>query len=88
MARPQARLGDRSDHGGMIVSGASRTLVNGRPVARMGDKHDCPITGHGTTNIVSGSLDTQAEGRPNARVGDAVDCGARIITGSPNTYVN
>ena len=44
--------------------------------------------GHGTTNIVSGSLDTQTEGRPNARVGDAVDCGARIITGSPNTYVN
>ena len=88
MARRQARLGDRSDHGGEIVSGAFRTLVNGRPVARMGDKHDCPVPGHGTTDIVSGSPDTQTEGRPNARVGDAADCGARIITGSPNTYVD
>ena len=88
MARRQARMGDRSTHGGKIVSGASRTLVNGMPVARMGDKHDCPIPGHGTTNIVSGSPDTQTEGRPNARMGDAVECGARIITGSPDTYVN
>lgn len=88
MARPQARLGDRSNHGGKIVSGAERTFVNGKPVARMGDKHDCPIPGHGTTNIVSGSPDTQTEGRPNARMGDAVGCGARIITGSPDTYVN
>ena len=88
MARALARLGDCSDHGGIIVSGALRTLVNGRPVARMGDKHDCPVPGHGTTDIVSGSPQTQTEGRPNARVGDTADCGARIITGSSDTHVS
>ena len=54
----------------------------------MGDKHDCPIPGHGTTPIVSGSPDTETEGKPNARVGDAAACGARIVTGSADTYVN
>ena len=68
MAKPQARLGDKTSHGGVIITGAKRTLVNGRPVARMGDKHNCPIPGHGTTPIVSGSPDTLTEGKPNARV--------------------
>ncbi len=88
MARSQARLGDKSNHGGVIVTGASRTLVNGKPLARMGDKHNCPLPGHGVTPIVSGSPYTLTEGKPNARVGDAVACGARIVTGSPDTYVN
>ncbi len=88
MARAQARLGDRSSHGGVIVTGASRTLVNGKPAARMGDQHCCPIPGHGVTPIVSGSSDTLTEGKPNARVGDAAACGARIVTGSPDTHVN
>ena len=88
MARPQARLGDKSSHGGVIITGASRTLVNGKPAARMGDRHSCPIPGHGVTSIVSGSPDTVTEGKPNARMGDATACGARIVTGSPDTYVN
>ena len=88
MARAQARLGDRSSHGGVIVTGASRTLANGKPAARMGDQHSCPIPGHGVTPIVSGSSDTLTEGKPNARVGDAAACGARIVTGSPDTHVN
>ena len=88
MARPQARLGDKSSHGGVIVTGASRTLVNGRPAARMGDRHSCPIPGHGVTSIVSGSPDTLTEGKPNARMGDATACGARIVTGSLDTHVN
>jgi len=88
MPRPQARLGDLTSHGGVIVTGASRTLVNGKPVARMGDLHFCPIPWHGVTPIVSGSASTYTEGKPNARVGDCAGCGAVILTGSPNTLVN
>lgn len=88
MSRPQARLGDTSSHGGMIVTGAIRTMVNGRPVARMGDLHLCPIPGHGITPIVTGSLDTLTEGKPNARMGDITGCGAVIVTGSFNTNDN
>ena len=88
MARPQARLGDTTSHGGVIVTGAPRTFVNGRPLARLGDLHVCPIPGHGVNPIVTGSPDTITEGRPNARIGDATACGAVIITGSPDTTDN
>jgi len=88
MARPQARLGDISSHGGVIITGAIRTVVNGRPVARMGDLHACPIPGHGVTPIVTGSLDTVTEMMPNARLGDVTACGAVIVTGSLDTDDN
>lgn len=88
MSRPQARLGDISSHGGMIITGAIRTMVNGRPVARMGDLHVCPIPGHGVTPIITGSMDTITEGKPNARMGDIAGCGAMIVTGSFNTNDN
>lgn len=88
MARPQARLGDVSSHGGTVITGSVTTFVNGRPVARMCDLHDCPIPGHGVTPIVSGSLDTATDGRPNARLGDIAGCGAVIVTGSLNVFDN
>lgn len=85
MAKPQARLGDMSSHGGTIITGAMRTMVNGRPAARMGDLHVCPIPYHGVTPIITGSLNTITEGRPNARMGDVTGCGAVIVGGSLNT---
>ena len=88
MGRLQTRLGDMTSHGGVIITGASRTFVNGRPLARLGDLHACPIPGHGVNPIVSGSPDTITEGRPNARIGDVTACGAVIVTGSPDTTDN
>ena len=88
MARPQARLGDTSSHGGTVITGSVTTIVNGRPMARMGDMHVCPIPGHGVTPIVSGSLDTATDGKPNARMGDMAGCGAVIVTGSLNVGDN
>lgn len=85
MGEALARLGDASDHGGQIITGAARTLVNGIPAARKGDLHTCPQRGHGVTPIVSGSDRTMIEGQPAARVGDSVGCGAVIISGSPDT---
>ena len=88
MARPQARLGDKSSHGGTIITGSLTTMVNGRPVARMGDKHVCPIPGHGVTPIVTGSLKTTTDGRPNAGMGDTTGCGATIVGGSLDTVMD
>lgn len=85
MGSPVARLGDKSSHGGRIITGADRTLVNGKPAARKGDLHSCPIDGHGVTSINSGSRGVLVEGQPVARVGDTVGCGATIISGSPDT---
>ena len=85
MASPVARLGDKSSHGGTIISSASRTYINGKLVARKGDLHSCPIKGHGVTPITSGSATVTIEGSPVARIGDSVGCGAVITSGSPDT---
>ena len=86
MARPQARLGDTSSHGGTVITGSVTTIVNGRPVARMGDMHVCPIPGHGVTPIVVGSMNTATDGRPNARMCDIAGCGAVIVSSSLNVF--
>lgn len=88
MSAPQARLGDASSHGGRIVTSAVRAMVNGIPVARMGDLHVCPIPGHGVTSIVTGSAATLVEGRPCARLGDLCGCGAVIVGGSLDSLGN
>lgn len=85
MAAPQARLGDITSHGGTIVTGAERTLVDRMPAARMGDLHACPE--HGITEIAQGSKKTLIEGKPAARLCDVTDCGAMIVTGSDTALV-
>mgnify|MGYP001174001218 CR=1 FL=1 len=87
MAAPQARLGDRTSHGGTIVTAAQGTLADGVPAARMGDLHSCPIPFHGVTRIVTGSTKTLIEDQPAARQGDVAGCGAVIVTGSSKTMV-
>jgi len=86
MASSLARLGDTSSHGGTIISGATRTFINGKPAARKGDLHSCPIDGHGVTPITTGSASVMIEGQPAARVGDVTGCGAVITSGSPDTF--
>lgn len=79
--QPRARLGDSTDHGGIIVSGSPTVLIDGLPGARVTDTHVCPI--HGSNPIVTGSAVWSNDGLPVARVGDQTACGATIVTGSP-----
>lgn len=51
------------------------------PVARVGDKHVCPLC-KVVTPIISGSPFHQADGRPVARLGDMTGCGATIVLAS------
>lgn len=67
---------------GKIITGSVTTIVEGRPVARMGDvvMADCNHTG----TIVKGSSAASIDGRPVARIGDDVAgvFTAKIITGA------
>ena len=56
--------------------------------ARLGDKHVCPLPGHGTTPIASASADTNINFMGAARVGDTCGCGAVITTGFPSILIN
>jgi uncharacterized Zn-binding protein involved in type VI secretion len=79
-----ARLNDPSSHGGYIISAANNTSADGIKIARVGDAHSCPITGHGTTAIISGSTTVKIEGKFVALQGISyTGCGAIISGGSP-----
>lgn len=75
-----ARLGDTSDHGGSIVTSASKTKCEGAFIAREGDILNCPV--HGPNAIVGHSSKLKVEGKWVARHGDVTECGAKLISGA------
>lgn len=80
------RLLDTSDHGGAVVTAASKSAVEGRLIARLFDILECPL--HGPQPIIEASPDTYCEGRPVARHGDHAACGAALISLAVKTLVN
>lgn len=77
------RLGDTSDHGGQIITSASKTLAEGALIARKDDILDCPL--HGPNTIVEHSTKMLVEGKFVARHGDHTACGAALISGCTKT---
>jgi uncharacterized Zn-binding protein involved in type VI secretion len=82
MSRPFIVLGDKTDHGGVVIEAAPTSDAAGKGLARVGDKVTCPQRGHGgMTVIVSGDPTMIIGGRAVARHGDKTACGATLIAG-------
>ena len=80
MSKPFIVIGDKTDHGGVVIAGAPTSTTGGKAIARVGDKVTCPKRGHGgTTVIVSGDPTCIIDGQPAARHGDKTACGATLI---------
>ena len=89
MSRPVIVVGDRTSHGGVVLTGSPFSDVNGKGIARIGDKVTCPQKGHGSvTTIVTGDLTDMIDGSPVARHGDKTACGATLISSQMLTYVD
>lgn len=71
------RLGDRTTHGGTVISADPTYDIYGKKVARVGDKVSCPQC-NGTFPIVSGAADVMS-GQIVARQDDQTSCGAKLI---------
>ncbi len=81
MAQPFILVGDKTDHGGVVIEGSAVSDAGGRSIARVGDKVSCPKRGHGgTTVIASGDPTCIIDGKPAARQGDKTACGATLIS--------
>ncbi len=77
--------GDCIDHGGHVIASDTSMTVNGKPVARIGDKVIC--LKHGNTEIVASSgTDFTVGKKPVARIGDKTKCGAELLGGSFDTF--
>lgn len=75
-----ARAGDKTSHGGEILSGSSDVKVNGKQEARVGDPVSCPT--HGQNTITEGAATSFSNNMKKARIGDKTACGATIIEAS------
>ena len=74
------RLGDKTSHGGTLVSAAGNYTIMGKQVARIGDVCTCPIKGHTNCTIVEGDPYWTIDGRNVALEGHKTSCGATLIS--------
>ncbi|WP_411563463.1 PAAR domain-containing protein [Pseudomonas shirazensis] len=69
-------------HGkGTVTTGSDATLVDGRPVARVGDKISCGAV------IETGADCTIIDGQPAAREGDTTSHGGTLVEGDPGWLI-
>ncbi|WP_242003115.1 PAAR domain-containing protein [Vulcaniibacterium tengchongense] len=78
MSKPFIVVGDKTDHGGTVLTGSAETGIHGKAVARAGDPVQCPKC-QGVFPIASGDASLIIDGRPLARHGDRTACGAALM---------
>ncbi len=79
------RLGDKTSHGGEVITASSTTQVGGITVALVGDLVSCPKTGHGITPILPGNTRINISGKQVALEGFSAGCGCTLIASQCNT---
>ena len=95
MAKQVVRVGDITAHGGSVVKGALTVMAGGKPVARVGDPHVCPMSDGpkphvGGPVIGPGAPTVLAEGMPVALVGDKATCASApdsLAMGCPTVVI-
>lgn len=80
MARNWIVVGDPTSSGGRVITGSSRTDIDGMSVARVGDKATCPTLHQGEFAIVDGDITTTIDGQPVALHGSALACGCCVLS--------
>jgi uncharacterized Zn-binding protein involved in type VI secretion len=78
MGRSFILFGDKTDHGGTVITASGIAQSGGRKIACVGDKVRCPKHDDITT-IVTGDASMLIDGKPVARHGDKTSCGASLI---------
>jgi uncharacterized Zn-binding protein involved in type VI secretion len=86
MGKPVIRVGDKTSHGGEVLTGSANFIVDGKPVARLGDKVSCPL--HPSETVISNASATYiTDGQPTARDGDTTACGATLIASQAHYFI-
>jgi uncharacterized Zn-binding protein involved in type VI secretion len=77
--RGVVRLGDKTSHGGEVVSASDSFTVLGKKVALEGDMAMCPQC-RGKFPIKPAGSTRKHHGKPVAYDGDMTACGAKLIS--------
>ncbi|WP_346343156.1 PAAR domain-containing protein [Pseudomonas sp. WS 5079] len=76
-------MGNKTTGGRTVQSGSVVMKFRGIGVARKGDPVDCPIPGHGRTEIAEGHPTFHDKGVPVAFHGHRCACGRALISSLP-----
>lgn len=87
MSRGLVLLGDKTTHGGSVISASSTITVNGKKAALVGDMVSCPVGGHGTNPIVEGMPQRTCGGRAVVIDGCKCQCGCQVISSASNSTI-
>lgn len=77
-------VGDKTDHGGTVISGSPKHDICGKAIARLGDEVDCPDNfpdgrPHGINKIITAHPSVLIGGIPVAVEDCVTECGCRLI---------
>ncbi|MBF8704065.1 PAAR domain-containing protein [Pseudomonas putida] len=81
------RLGDTTDHGGIVMESIPHTNLNGTPIAGKGNMVFCPLC-KGEFPIIEGSDTYRVNGVPVALDGMKTACGASLIASASHGTVH
>lgn len=87
MTKGLVLLGDKTTHGGKVISASANFTVNGIKVALIGDLISCPVPGHGINPIVEGWPHRTFNGRAVVVDGCKCQCGCTVISSAMNSTV-
>lgn len=87
MAKGFVLLGDKTTHGGEVITASSTTIVNGKKVALIGDEIRCPVPGHGINAIIEGSPEWNSDGKAIVVDGCRCECGCQVISSAPDCSI-
>ncbi|WP_073534700.1 PAAR domain-containing protein [Serratia marcescens] len=87
MSKGFVLLGDKTTHGGEVISASSTMIVNSKKVALIGDKISCPKEGHGINSIVDGSSEWISDGKAVVVDGCRCECGCQVISSAPDCAI-
>ena len=76
--RAVIRMGDKTDHGGEVISASSETTMMGKVAVLADDMTFCPRC-KGTFGVKPDGKGAKHKGRPYAYHGDLTECGAHLI---------
>lgn len=79
MGLPIVRLGDKTSHGGEVITASPTHSIAGIGIARVGDQVTCPRAGHGTNKIIEGAVTYTIGSRMVALHGHKCECGCTLI---------
>jgi uncharacterized Zn-binding protein involved in type VI secretion len=74
------RIGDKTSHGGQVITVYGEMEIRGRIVARIGDLVSCPKCKGGPFKIIEGDIDVTDKNIPVAFEGHKTECGAVLLS--------